>query len=671
MKYLDVVFNIPLEMSFAYFWEPDESKKNSFEPEIGKRVEAPFGSAKKTGLIVGTHDTLPEDCAVDESKIRRVKRVVDDEPVLSAELLDLARWMADYYLCSVGESVFAMIPSGRRETGGAGFSFSDEMPEKRALRLSVEQAAAVDGIFAPHSRKAIYHYLYGPTGSGKTEVFLSAAERMLSQGKGVIYLVPEIALAPQVARAVSRRFGRAAAVLHSGLTAGQRFSEWRRIIRREARVVVGARSAAFAPVPDLGLVIIDEEHDASYKSSSAPRYHARQVAMRRCQSLGVPLVMGSATPSVEAWHFARTGRFIMHTLSRRLAGGETPSVSRVDLSTAPMASACFSRALVDETRRALGEKKQAIFFLNRRGFTHFFRCASCGWEMECKNCSAPMTYHKSDNRLRCHYCGWSAPPPQSCPKCSSIDIGCSGFGTEFVEAESRALFPNARVIRIDADAIEKRGDLEEKIGRFRDGEFDILLGTQMIAKGLNFPNLALVGIMLADTSLHIPDFRASERTFALITQVAGRAGRFFPGGKVIVQTYRPLDKSIRFAAEGDAKGFYEYECAMRESSGFPPFSRMARLVFRSTSDKAARAAAEGAARMAREIASSEKFARGAEVMGPAECPILKIARNYRHQLLLRAADGGVVRKMARSILSRLERGRSVYVECDMDPVSMM
>jgi primosomal protein N' (replication factor Y) (superfamily II helicase) len=669
--YLDIVLNVPINQTFTYSYIPS-GKETDSDPAIGKRADVRFGNRNMTGFIIGVHDKLPENCPVEEGKIRPVKRIIDSEPLFDTELFSLALWMANYYLCAPGEAVSAMIPSGRRETGTAGFSFSDEIPFAEPHELSDEQQQAVNGILSPFkSGTTGFHYLYGPTGSGKTEVFLQAAESLLAAGKGVIYLVPEIGLTQQVIEAVVTRFGKTAAVLHSGLTQSQRLSEWRRIMHRDARVVIGARSAVFAPVPDLGLIIIDEEHDSSYKSGSAPRYHARQVAMFRCSRLGIPLVMGSATPSVESWHLMKTGRLLRHTLSRRLSGGEMPHISAIDLTLNPPGDGCLSIPLVEEIRKTLASKRQIILFLNRRGFTHFFRCTSCGYEMTCKNCSIPMTYHKSENRLRCHYCGWSTVPPDSCPECGSLDIGWSGFGTEFIEAETAAKFPNARIVRIDTDSLTKKGELQEKLDDFRNGKYDILLGTQMVAKGLNFPNLQLVGVVLADTGLHLPDFRAAERTFALITQVAGRAGRFFPDGKVIVQTYSPSREPIAFACAGDSEGFYTYELEQRRLLGFPPFSRLVRLVFRSADNKAAAETAADASRLLRSSAEKYRGNNKAGILGPAECPVLKISMNYRYQVLLCGQNITVLQDLARTLLFDYTHPQQVYIEADVDPVNLL
>ena len=664
MIYLDVVLNVPINRSFTYSYTPGEKEK----AEIGKRVEVPFGNRKLTGFITGICDTAPDD--VPKEKIRAVRRIVDEEPLLTSELFSLAKWMADYYLCPLGEIVSAMIPSGRREAGSGGFSFADDIPSGEAHDLSDEQKRAVSDILSGKTKHARFHYVYGSTGSGKTEVFLRVAEDVLAQNKGVIYLVPEIGLTPQVIRAVRARFGNTAAVLHSGLTQSRKFSEWKRILRKEARVVVGARSAVFAPVPDLGLIIIDEEHDASYKSGTTPRYHARQVAMYRASRSAIPLVMGSATPSVESWHLMNEGSLVRHTLTKRLAGGAMPEIARIDL-TKEKPDGCLSHTLTKEIRITLNLKKQTILFLNRRGFTHFFRCGDCGYEMTCKNCSVPMTYHKSERRLRCHYCGWSVEPPESCPACGSLNIGYSGFGTEYIEAETKAKFPNAKIVRIDTDALTKRGELEEKLSAFGRGDYDIMLGTQMVAKGLNFPNLRLVGIVLADTGLHMPDFRASERTFSLITQVAGRAGRFFPDGKVLVQTYNPSREPVALACAGNTEKFYAYELGQRKLLGFPPFSRLIRLVFRSADKNAAEETAAAGAKLLSDEVKKMRFESAVEILGPAECPILKISQNYRYHLLLRGSDIRPLQKAASALLFGYSHPQTVYIECDVDPVSLL
>lgn len=664
MIFLDIVLNVPINQSFIYSYEAPEDEKKI--PEIGKRAEVKFGNRKLTGFITCVYNDYPENCNVPKEKIRQIIRVVDDEPLFKKDLFELAQWISKYYLCSIGEAVSAILPSGRRESSSVGFSFDTEITESSQKNLSLEQEKAVQEILeSANTEKTTYHYLYGPTGTGKTEVFLQVTDNLLKQGKGVIYLVPEIGLTQQVIEAVIQRFGNTVAILHSGLTQSQKLTQWRKIMHNEARIVIGARSAVFAPVPNLGMIIIDEEHDGSYKSGTTPRYHARQAAMFRCSKLKIPLIMGSATPSAEAWQLMQQGKLIRHTLSKRLSGGAMPQIKCIDLSKQNN-SGCISEELAEEIRKTLNEKKQVILFLNRRGFTHFFRCNSCNYELKCKNCSVPMTYHKNENRLRCHYCGWSTETPNSCPQCGSLDIGYSGFGTEYIESETQSKFPNAKILRIDTDALTKRGELQEKIDAFKQGKYDIMLGTQMVAKGLNFPNLQLVGVILADTGLHLPDFRAAERTFSLITQVAGRAGRFFPDGKVFIQTYNPLREPIAFACSGRIDAFYNYELNQRKLLDFPPFSRLIRLVFRSSSQRNALETAYSACDIMRQLNIPD-----VEIIGPAECPIVKISQNYRYQVILRSQSIIQIQKAAYKLLFEFTHSQNVYIECDVDPVSLL
>ncbi len=677
MKYLEIILNLPVNQGFTYSYISPENEKAELVPAIGKRAEIMFGNRKTQGFIINISDTIPASCPVEAGKIKPVKRIIDKEVLFGKELIEMAQWISRYYLCTLGEAVFSMIPSGRRESSAGGFSFEEEVAEKKRNELSAEQSQAVEEILSSAvvstgstavksgSTTGLFHYLYGPTGSGKTEVFLSLAEKILEMGKGVIYLVPEIGLTGQVVKAVANRFGNTAAVLHSGLTPSQRLSEWHRIMHKEARVVVGARSAVFAPVPDLGLIIIDEEHDGSYKSGNNPRYHARQAAMHRCTTLHIPLLMGSATPSVEAWYGMQSGTIIRHQLTKRLAGGEMPHISCIDLTMHPN-DGCISKPLEEEINKTLAQKHQTILFLNRRGFTHFFRCNQCGYELVCKNCSVPLTYHKADNKLRCHYCGWSTYPPESCPQCGSLDIGTSGFGTEYIEAETRSKFPNARIMRLDTDVLKSKDELLTSLEEFRQGKYDILLGTQMVAKGLNFPKLQLVGVILADAGLHMPDFRAGERTFSLITQVAGRAGRYFPDGKVIVQTYSPGRGPVLFACQNRIEDFYGSELSEREMLDFPPFSRLLRLVFRSFNKGLAAETAADAAKILMEGAP-----RGMEIIGPAECPIEKINSSWRYQILLKGKSILPLQAAARKLLFEYTHNQNVYIEYDVDPVSLL
>ena len=660
MAYIDVVLNVPLGGSFTY--------KANCPVEVGLRAEVYFGTRKKkmTGFIIKVHEEgyKPD---YDEDKIKEIIRLVDKEPLFNQDQVELAKWISSYYLCSLGEALSVMIPTGKRGTEFS-FGFEEDSASYKPHQLSEEQEEAAAAIIQTENNK-LFHYLFGQTGSGKTEVFLTAAEKVLAQGKGVIYLVPEISLTHQVIETVSARFGKTVAVLHSGLTGSQKLTEWKRILNREARVVIGARSAVFAPVPDLGLIIIDEEHDGSYKSNNSPRYHGRQVAMKRCMDLHIPLVMGSATPSVEAYELMNRGTLVKHTLSKRLSGGKPPAIEIVNLSNpdTKKVSNCISEKLYNEIVQAKKEGRQSILFLNRRGFTHFFKCNTCGEDLKCKNCSVSLTYHKSENRLKCHYCGWSVYPPKSCPKCNSLDVGYSGFGTEFIEEEVKNLFPGFTIDRIDTDNLTDKNALQEKIAAFKQGKIDILLGTQMVAKGLNFPGLKLVGVISADTGLHLPDFRASERTFSLILQVAGRAGRFFPDGKVIVQSFNPYHPAISCACKNDVEGFYKSEIENRSILYFPPFCRMVRIVFRSANEIASKTSAESFCKFLQSYNQDNKF----EILGPSECALKKIALNYRYQILLRGDSLNILQKTVSMIMCNYKPAANVYIEIDIDPVSLL
>ena len=651
-SFIEVVFNNPVPGRFTYRAPGNE------QVPVGVRVSAPFGRRKMTGFVVAS-DVEPGETSFE---IKPIDRLVDKQPLFGEPEIELARWMADMYFCTEGEALSNMLPGGRRESRTPAFEeFS--LPPAGEITLSTEQQAAIDGIL---SGRGGMHYLYGITGSGKTEVFLRTAAAVIEEGGGVIYLVPEISLTHQLTDEVRQRFGNRVAVLHSALTPSQKLVEWQRIRSGEARFVIGARSAIFAPVPGLGLIIIDEEHEGAYKSGSKPRYHARQVAMHRASETGARLIMGSATPSLEAWHLVKSGRINGFTLGKRLSGGAVPEIELIDMRKY---SNCISKPLENAIRETAAEGRQTILFLNRRGFTYFFHCRSCGYESRCRNCSVSLTYHKNRNRLVCHYCGYSEEPKQVCPECGSLDVGYSGFGTEMIENELNTLFPDLRIERVDTDSVKEKGSLKDRLERFKNGEIDLLLGTQMVAKGLNFPGVKLVGIVLADTGLHLPDFRAHERTFNLIVQVAGRAGRFFPDGRVMIQTYKPENEAVRLAAGGTIDLFYERELEIRRALEFPPFGRLFRLVFRGkNTERTAAAADDFASRFDTGVLPESSRT---EILGPAECPISMISGNYRCQIIIRTDDFKRVHSLFKGALSQFTPPQGVYLEADVDPVSLL
>ena len=646
---LEAAFNIPLNQSFTYV------NNTGKELKTGCRITAPFGRRSITGWVVGFPDKAPEGF-----QLKEIEKVVDSEPLFNESLLDLAQWLSSLSLCSLGEALAIMLPGGRQEKDIPALGLDDPADKSGDIQLSEEQKFAVDKIL--NSTDKMF-YLYGITGSGKTEVFLKAAGEVLDQGKSVIYLVPEISLTHQLVDVIRNRFDCGSAVLHSHLTPSQKLKEWRRIQSGEAPLVIGARSAVFAPVENLGLIIIDEEHENSYKAGSTPRYHGRQVAMRRCKSSEATLIMGSATPSVEAWHLMEKNVIHRLNLTERLAGGVLPEIDIIDMKEH---KGMLSPQLIGAIRDTHAKGKQTILFLNRRGFSYFFHCHSCGYEMKCRNCSVSLTYHKHGDYMVCHYCGYKTRPVQTCPDCSSLDVGYSGFGTEQIEEEVQRLFPDLKVSRLDTDSASKKGVMQKTLTSFRKGESDILLGTQMVAKGLNFPGVSLVGIVLADTGLNLPDFRASERTFSLIVQVAGRAGRFSDDGKVLIQTFKPGTDAVRLAALGQVEEFYEKELALRDMLDFPPFCRLFRVVFRG---KKISSVKETAFVFSREIMKNKNH--DFELLGPSECPLGVISGNHRYQILLRSTSFSKTHALLNHVYRNNKFPSSVYCEIDIDPVSLL
>ncbi len=651
----EVAVPVPLDRIFTY-----SAPLEGDPPEPGCRVIVPFGRRTVTGVVI----SVTKDPG--ERSLKPISRALDTDPLFDDEWMEMARWVSQMYVTPLGEVLATMLPGARRSRDLPDRGGDEPAIAPERLRLSEEQETAIREIGRPVAPgEESWHYLYGITGSGKTEVFLQLAERTIGEGRSVIYLVPEIALTHQLFEHISRRFGPVAAMLHSGLTASQRLGEWRRIQRGEARLVVGARSAVFAPTIRLGLVVIDEEHENSYKAGNAPRYHARQVALWRSVRVGAPCILGSATPSAEAWHLMGTGRLKRHALTRRLSGGAMPSIRVLDIQgAATLVSPELREALI--ATHALGA--QSILFLNRRGFAGVFQCRSCGYAADCPRCSVPMTYHKTQGRMVCHYCGYRTGPIQVCPDCGSLDVGYASFGTERIEEDLQRELPELRVARLDTDTTRTRGALGNVLDRFAEGEIDLLLGTQMVAKGLNFPGVRTVGIIMADTGLSLPDFRAAERTFGLIVQVAGRAGRFRRDGEVIVQTLRPGHAAIRRAVRMEVDEFYREELRVRQMLRFPPFTRLIRLVCRSRRKEAAVALAD---ELAREAEAGLAAGTAVHVLGPAPAPLEKIKNNWRYHVLLRGEEMPELHRTCRRALSRVTPDRDVYIEVDVDPVNLL
>jgi len=548
------------------------------------------------------------------------------------------------------------------------------------ITLNAEQQVAYDRVIAacddPSDKKRVF-LLHGVTGSGKTEVYLQAIEHTLKQGKGAIVLVPEISLTPQTVERFKARFSNGpnrtlVAVLHSHLSAGEKHDEWHKIRQGRARIVIGARSAVFAPVDPLGLVIVDEEHEYSYKQEEAPRYHARDVGIVRAQREGAVVVLGTATPSMETYYNAKRGKYELLEMTARVDTKTLPLVRVVDMrleARKEKGVPIFSLKLKEGILSRIEKGEQVMLFLNRRGYSASLQCPLCGYVAGCPNCSVSLTYHRKVSQLRCHICGHSEGVPKVCPEesCRSPQIRYAGIGTERVEETLGKLFPKARVTRMDSDTLKKKEDFRRILSEFRLGKIDILLGTQMIAKGLHFPNVTLVGIIYADLSLHIPDFRAGERTFQLLTQVAGRAGRGDVEGEVFVQSFTPFHPAIQYARRHDYVGFYDQEVEFRQELGYPPIMRMCCLTLRGRNEDKTRMAAEF---VKKEIEEKIVDLKGLTLAGPAEATLLRAENYFRYQVVLRSNQMAALGQRLTRLFASMKLPDEVQLIIDIDPANV-
>ncbi len=541
----------------------------------------------------------------------------------------------------------------------------------RAVELNAAQQEAFNAVAASIRSGAYAGFLlHGVTGSGKTEVYLRAIDVALEAGKTALLLVPEIALTPQVAAQFFARFGDRVAILHSAFTGWQRSEQWRRIRAGEARVVVGTRSAVFSPVENLGLVVVDEEHESSYKQEETPRYHGRDVAVVRAAENGATVLLGSATPSLESRYNVERGKYRLLEMRERIERRPLPQVETVDMRREFLETRrndMFSRALLEQLQSKLDAGEQTMVLLNRRGFSMYVMCRKCGARVECENCSVTLTFHRRERRLLCHYCDFAAPVPDKCGACGSEFLHFQGSGSEKVEDELRRLFPKARIARLDRDTVKGRDHYETVLHAFRERRYDILVGTQMIAKGHDIPNVTLVGVVSADVGLGIPDFRAAERTFQLMTQVAGRAGRGALPGKVVMQTYDPDHYAVRFAGRQDYQAFYDKEIYFRRQMSYPPFAALAMMLVRS---QKLEEALTWSGRLGRHLQDRPE---GVQMKGPAAASVHKLKTEYRYQFLLRAGNRarlGQALRQARAF-AQSEGWPPTALVIDVDPMSLL
>jgi primosomal protein N' (replication factor Y) len=630
-----------------------------------KKVKQVFPAADRN--VLGEYiEKLPANATKQKEVLEYFLQ--DDSPVEQKELFP--------FLGITSSTIKGLIQKGllgqkeveiyRNPFGGREFKRTEPLP------LTEEQRKAIIPILNSIEEKRHETFLlYGVTGSGKTEVYLQSIQRVLQDGKEAIVLVPEISLTPQMVNRFKGRFGDQVAVMHSGLSAGEKYDEWRKIQRKEVKVVVGARSAIFAPFENLGIVIIDEEHETSYKQEENPRYHARDVAIERAGKYKCPVVLGSATPSLESFARAHKGVYQLLSLPKRMNNQSLPSVEIVDMREELREGnrSMFSRVLLDKIKDRLEKKEQIVLFLNKRGHSSFVMCRDCGYVINCPHCDISLTYHRFNQQMKCHYCGYEASVPNTCPECESEHIRYFGTGTQKVEEELAKVLPEAKVIRMDVDTTSRKGSHEKLLDQFQEGHADILLGTQMIAKGLDFPNITLVGVLSADTMLHLPDFRSSEKTFQLLTQVSGRAGRHELEGEVIIQTYTPEHYSVELAGEQDYDKFYEREMMVRKIHRYPPFYYISLVTVSHEELMKAVSITEKITQYIQSRLSAESI-----VLGPVASPIPRINNRYRYQCLIKYKRepelGQALKKVLDNYQHEIAAG-GLAISVDLNPYILM
>ncbi|MEP7076209.1 MAG: primosomal protein N', partial [Acidobacteriota bacterium] len=712
--YVEIALPLPLRRTFTY--RLGEGIRETVQ--LGARITVPFGNRQLTGFAVEFYDELPSDSELKDSQLKDTIELIDEEPLITEEILRLTQWTSDYYLASWGEVLKASLPAGidpsaenhvkpkRRKNvtlvegedpgrftaqqkraidvlrahggemlfaalqdagpvGGATINSLEKrrivrievvevlrdplvhatIPDIQNLTLSADQQTvlgAIESAIEAGEYKAFL--LHGVTGSGKTEVYIRAMKKTLAAGRSAMMLVPEIALTPVFARKLRGVFGTELAILHSNLSPGERFDEWRRIHKGRARVVIGTRSAVFAPLENIGLIVVDEEHDSSYRQHEYPFYHARDVAVIRANMAGAAIVLGSATPAMETYYNASRGKYEYLSMPTRIgkrAMASTEIIDMRDVFKLAGKDVAFSPRLLEAIEETHAKSEQSIILLNRRGFSQFVLCRSCGETLRCKNCDITLTYHKRESRLVCHYCDYRVAVPEICPFCKSEYLYFVGEGTEQIETILNKRFPHLKIARIDRDTMTRRRELEKLLLAFSRREIDMLVGTQMLAKGHDFPNVTLVGVVSVDLGLGLPDLRAAERTFQLLTQVSGRAGRGELPGKVLIQTYYPEHYAIRHAREQDYAGFYAEEIRYRERLGYPPFFSLATILVHHKDQQRA----ETMAKTIRTLLDAANTDRSIRITGPAPASIARLKGEQRLQILIRATNRRKLREM--------------------------
>ncbi|MBX7231722.1 MAG: primosomal protein N' [Bdellovibrionales bacterium] len=683
-SFYKVAVNAPLAEPLLYLLP---SKGDS--PKRGDSVIVPLGSRNTTGVVLGFADTNAGNYLLKE-----IIQINKERPRLKDPFLSWLEWLSEYYLHPIGlvmEMAFPPKSHRKRKIKSKKNPVLKEYSKSSLPDLTFEQNQVLEQISVQEQFKV--HLLHGVTGSGKSEVYLRLLDETIKQGKKGLVLVPEISLTPQLVERFTRRFGSACALLHSHLTPMEKTEQWWSIVEEKKQILIGARSALFCPIPNLGIIIIDEEHESSFKQDSQLRYHARDAAIMLAKMAQFPIVLGSATPSLESWARAQEGRYHLLQMKERVANRSLPNISVIDLRAErrknredeveshfapqrlPLEKSLpfwMSKQLYHSLLKALSAKEQGALFLNRRGLAQLALCRSCGFKKECPHCAISLTLHHGKH-LVCHYCDYNEQLSTQCSSCLSGEIQPLGMGTELLEKDIKQLFPQARVARADRDEITGREELEELIRKVEQREIDILIGTQMIAKGLDFPGLTLVGLVMADVGFSLPDFRAGERSFQILTQMAGRAGRHsLHPGAVFIQTYNPNHPSITFTCDHDYSGFAEKELEIRKELNYPPFCRLALLRMQSSQLQQTEMTAKKLKSILELIQTQHPTFAALEWLGPAPAPILKLRNKYRFQLLIKSPDPGHLKTFCKQIIyNKKWIPRGVELIIDIDPINMI
>ena len=663
----NILFPINSE-AFTYF-VPQELRPDI---KIGSRVEVPFKRSCKTGIVVALDRNHSSSSLIKGAgklkkniTLKPVKSLLDEDAFLSTNIIKLINWVSQYYISTSGLALKNAVPSAfftGKKAGKSRILYEEEEKKSGPFKLTSDQKRALIEINSVDKGVFLVH---GVTGSGKTEIYIQSV-KSLPAGKQAIVLVPEIAITAQMIDRFRIRFGEEVVFFHSGLSTGERITQWQKIRNGEVKVVIGVRSAVFAPFNDLGLIIVDEEQEASYKQFEGLRYSARDVALARAKLENIKIILGSATPSMEAYHAAHSGKFHYIKIDKRIEKRPLPDVEIIDMTKETKDTFSLSAKLVDALRQNVIDRKQSLIMLNRRGYSPYFLCTDCGHTNKCPLCSITLIYHKDTNTLNCHYCGSWLDPEPNCPECGGKEIKYLGTGTQRVEEELNRLIPELSFKRMDRDTTQKKLSHHRIVRQMEEKKIDLLLGTQMVAKGHDFPDVTISAVISADTALNLPDFRSAERAFQLFTQLAGRAGRGDFPGKAYIQTYEPDHFVFDFVRDHNYGEFYKKEIEQRKELSYPPFSKLIRIIFGFRTKEKANKIISGISARIRTMEHNN-----IEVLGPAPAPIEKIRNLWRWHLILKGRNAKELRRTAKEIANKLELVRDVKVDIDVDPINLL